>query len=215
MTPTEQQRDARKQAFGYTCRACSRCCAHKVIQVNPYEIARLARGMAMSTADFRARYTERGGAILKRNDDDVCVFLTDKGCGVHPDRPLVCRLYPLGRRVTPDNVEIWLRATPHPQSEGTFSEDGTIADFIEAQGALPYMRAADDYADWVRKASAVVDAQTVDTGGDADELLDMDGAISAWCKNTGTAEPADIEQRRLLHLTILYRQIEPVEGGKT
>jgi Fe-S-cluster containining protein len=217
MTLTPQQQNARGEPFGYTCRACSRCCAHKIIQVNPYEIARLARHAGLSTADFRARYTERDGAILKRTDDDVCVFLGDQGCSVHPDRPLVCRLYPLGRRASPDGVEVWLRATPHPQSEGIYSKDGTIGDFIAAQDALPFMRAADAYADWVRKASALIESETGETGdqSDTDDLLDMDGAISAWCRQTGTAEPSDIEERRQLHLAILYRQLEPVKGDRT
>ena len=213
---TPQQSAARAEPFGYTCRACSRCCAHKIIQVNPYEIARLARHLRMATREFRNRYTERG-AILKRNDDDVCVFLKDAGCSVHPARPLVCRLYPLGRRAAADGTEEWVRATPHPQSEGVYSKDGSIAAFIEAQGALPFLRAADDYADWVRKASSVVDAAPASTNeaADAEDLLDMDGAIAAWCERSGAAEPLDLEERRQLHLKILYRQIEPVEGEGT
>ena len=215
MTPTAQEKAARSEAFGYTCRACSRCCAHKIIQVNPYEIARLARHTGLSTAEFRARHTERGGAILKRTDDDVCVFLGERGCGVHPDRPLVCRLYPLGRRVSADGIETWVRATPHPQSEGVYSTDGTIGDFIAAQDALPFMRAADDYADWVRRAGATIGLGRDTDGTPAGDLLDMDSAISAWCGETGEEEPSDIEDRRKLHLKILYRLLEPVEGGMT
>jgi uncharacterized protein len=215
MTLTPQQQTARSEPFGYACRACSRCCAHKIIQVNPYEVARLARLMGLSTADFRARYTESGGAILKRTDDDVCVFLGETGCSVHPDRPLVCRLYPLGRRVSPDGVEVWVRATPHPQSEGVYSKNGAIGDFIAAQDALPFMRAADGYADWVRKASAVIEADPdlAQVTPMPDDLLDMDSTISAWCGETGTAEPQDIEERRQLHMKILYRQLEPAQGG--
>jgi len=214
--PTAQQLTARGEAFGYTCRACSRCCAHKIIQVNPYEIARLARRMGLSTSDFRDRYVERG-AILRRTDDDVCVFLSDKGCSVHADRPLVCRLYPLGRRESADGTEVWLRATPHPQSEGVYSTDGTIGDFIAAQGALPFMRAADDYADWVRKANEQIETEADNTGeaGGDDDLTDMDGAIAAWCEQTGAAEPSNIEDRRQLHLEILHRLLAPDKGGKT
>ncbi len=200
-----QQEQARKESFGYICRACSRCCPHKIIQVNPYEIARLARRLGLSTGAFRDRFTERGGAHLKRTDDDVCVFLTDDGCGVHPDRPLVCRLYPLGRRTTPDGNETWARATRPEDSEGEFTNGGTIADWIVAQGALPYMQAADDYADWVRKAYAATEELS---GAPPDltlsgDLLDMDCALSAWCAEQGIAEPDDIEARRLLHLKIL------------
>lgn len=212
---TPQQKSARSEAFGYRCRACSRCCAHKIIQVNPYEIARLARHLGLSTTEFRKRFTERD-AILKRNDDDVCVFLKDKGCSVHAERPLVCRLYPLGRRTSPDGTEVWLEATPHPQTEGIYSKNGTIGDFIAAQGALPFMRAADDYADWVRKASEQLEGQAAAAASaQTDDLTDMDGAITAWCSQTGAGEPSDIEERRKLHMEILYRQLEPDNGGKT
>jgi len=213
---TAQEQTARAEAFGYTCRACSRCCAHKIIQVNPYEIARLARRMGLSTSQFRSRYVERG-AVLARNDDDVCVFLSDKGCSVHADRPLVCRLYPLGRRTLPDGTEIWLHATPHPQSEGVCSKEGTIGDYIAAQGALPFMRAADDYADWVRKASEQLAAQagTASALSDTEDLTDIDEAIGAWCKRTGTPEPSDIEERRRLHMEILNRELEPDKGDMT
>lgn len=196
---------ARQEPFGYICRACSRCCPHKIIQVNPYEIARLARRLGLSTAAFRDRFTDRGGAVLKRDDKDACVFLTEDGCGVHPDRPLVCRLYPLGRSSMADGTEIWLRAERPEDSAGEMTVDGTIADWIAAQGALPYMQAADDYADWVRKAHATTEG-LFDGPADlslAGDLLDMDGAVSAYCAALGIGEPDDIEARRLLHMKIL------------
>ena len=211
---TQQHDTARSEAFGYICRACSRCCYHKVIQVNPYEIARLARHLGRSISEFRKHCTEDGaGAVLRRNSDDVCIFLGMSGCSVHADRPLVCRLYPLGRRVAPDGTETWLHTRPHPQSEGRYSRDGTIADYITAQGALPYIRAADEYAEWVRKAHALTQ-ETRDAPDAAADLLDMDAAISAHCRETQENEPADIEARRRLHMKILYRELERFQGGK-
>jgi len=211
MGALQQPEAARAEAFGYVCRACSRCCRHKVIQVNPYEAARLARLKGMTTGEFRAACTERGeGAVLRRTEDtDTCVFLTAKGCSVHSDRPLVCRLYPLGRRVAEGGTEEWLHAAPHPQSAGEYSKQGTIADYIAAQGALPFMQAADAYAQWVRDANAYL--ETAEDAA-ADDLVDMDGAIARHCEETGAAEPADIEQRRLLHMEILYRQINQPGG---
>ena len=101
-----QHRAAREQTFGYFCHACSRCCQGKVIQVNPYEIARLARHLDVSTGAFQEKWTEGGkGTVLARTEDDACVFLGRGGCTVHGDRPLVCRLYPLGRQYFPDGTE--------------------------------------------------------------------------------------------------------------
>lgn len=210
-----QQERARNEPFGYVCRACSRCCAHKVIQVNPYEIARLARRTEQTTSAFRDNCTEMSGAVLKRTEDDVCIFLGAEGCSVHPDRPLVCRLYPLGRRVAPDGTEVWLRSKPHPDSEGEYTIGGTIGDFIEAQGALPFMQAADNYAQWVREAGALIDASGDAANGVSipNDLLDMDSVIAAYCAETDVAEPSDIEDRRKLHMIVLYRQLDRIEGG--
>lgn len=209
--------DPRTEAFGYTCRRCMRCCHGKLIQVNPYEIARLARNRGQSTGEFRAAWTDDGaGNYLRRTVDNACVFLGAEGCTVHADRPLVCRLYPLGRRVTADGAESWSHATPHPQTEGVYSRDGTIAEFIAAQGAEPFMRAADQYVAWVRRAMDLFGAPPRRGGGDAgagasDNLLDMDAAIAAHCASIGIAEPDDIEARIDLHLEILHRQLDQVE----
>jgi Fe-S-cluster containining protein len=86
-------------AFSYEYKRCLRCCTGKRIRVNPYEVFRLARHLGTSTTDFLARYTIEGGTELARTGDERCVLLGESGCSVHPDRPLVCRLYPLGRHV--------------------------------------------------------------------------------------------------------------------
>ncbi len=211
----QQQETARKEAFGYVCHACSRCCRHKIIQVNPYEVARLAKRVGKTSAQFRADCTEDGaGVILRRTEDtDTCIFLGPQGCTVHPDRPLVCRLYPLGRRVAPDGSETWLHVVPHPQTAGEYSKKGTIGDYVTAQGALPFMRAADDYAQWVRDAGEYLgEAEDTETTDPAD-LIDMDAAIAAYCAASGTPEPSDIEERRKLHMTILYSHLDKQPGG--
>lgn len=199
-----QHEAARQEPFGYICRACSACCPHKYIQVNPYEVARLARHLGISTTEFLAVFTEQGGAILKRDREDVCLFLTAHGCSVYPERPLVCRLHPLGRHVAADGTEEWSRATPHPDSRGVYGA-GTIGEFIVAQGAMPFLQAADDYAEWVRAAQSAIDAGEADPDMPAEDLIDIDVAIATHLN--GAPEPDDIEARRRLHLDILYQTI--------
>lgn len=207
--------DARRQAFGYACRACSRCCKDKIIQVNPYEVARLARNLGLSTTEFRARHTDGGlGMHLARTaDGNTCVFLGPQGCTVHPDRPLVCRLYPLGRNEIPGGQERWLEVIPHPQSAGEYHGRGTIADYLAAQGAEPFLRAADGYVEWVRAATAFfADPANAEATIDTDPS-DMDAAIAAHCTKNGISEPDDMEERRLLHLEILDRTLREQAGG--
>src|SRR5450759_4005289 len=107
----------RASPFSYRCNACSRCCHHKGIRVGPYEILRLSRRLGMTTTDFIAQHTEAGGTILRSSDenDSACIFLTPKGCGVHPDRPVVCRIYPLARWLDPEGRESFGHMTPHPE----------------------------------------------------------------------------------------------------
>src|SRR5262249_23046631 len=140
------------------------CCHHKRIQLNPYELARLARNRGLTTTEFRAAWTEDGaGQVLRQTETGACVFLGAEGCTVHPDRPLVCRLYPLGRHVLADGSETFSHVEPHPQSRGNLTNTGTIADFLEAQGAGPFMEAADMYFFWL------CDAQRhLSEAGDAD-----------------------------------------------
>jgi uncharacterized protein len=210
----QQHETARNEAFGYLCRACSRCCYHKRIQVNPYEIARLARRTGQSAAQLRATSTEDGqGTFLKQKDDGACIFLGAQGCSVHPDRPLVCRLYPLGRRSLADGTEEWIELAPHPQTEGEYSRNGTIGGFIAAQGALPFIAAADGYAQWVRHAAAALESDAAVAADAPDDLLDMDLAIAAYCAARGKPEPQDVDERRDLHMRILYRYLEQVTGG--
>ena len=206
----------RTEAFSYECRRCMRCCAHKVIQINPYEVARLARNRGVSTTQFRERWTQDGaGTILARDETDICVFLGKDGCTVHPDRPLVCRLYPLGRQVDSAGKEVFSSVAPHPQSLGRFGFEETIADFLRTQDAYPFMKAADDYYRWICRVNDALapaeksDARIFDDArGTAVTWLDMDPALDQYCRAQGLAPPQDIEARRELHLRMLDANLE-------
>jgi Fe-S-cluster containining protein len=137
----------RGSAFSYRCNACSRCCHNKAIRVGPYEILRLARRLGISTTELISRYTEAGGTVLRtrEGDDHACVFLGAQGCSVHPDRPLACRLYPLALRIEPDGKESFGEVPGHPETEGTYGKDGTVAGFFDQQGVAPYLEMAARY----------------------------------------------------------------------
>ncbi len=73
--------------------------------------------------------------MLRTREDRSCVFLDERGCSVHPDRPLACRLYPLARWVDPDGNESFGHLEPHPQTAGVYGDKGTVADYLAAQGS--------------------------------------------------------------------------------
>jgi Fe-S-cluster containining protein len=215
---SQETRYTRDSAFSYACHACSRCCHDKIIQLNPYEVARLAHNRGTSTTEFLAQYTERSGTALRRTEQGACVFLTSQGCGVHPDRPLVCRLYPLGRRVTADGSEHFLEVKPHPETEGEYDSNGTVQEFLDRQGAGPFIDAADRYVDLVgrlsdalhahvgRDAQLAHDVQAVMEGvGQGQEhrvsdWLDMDRVIQIYCAQQQLPVPTDVPAKMRLHI---------------
>jgi len=209
--------EARAEPFGFVCSRCSHCCHDKLIQLNPYEIARLAANQGVGTVEFRERFTQDGeGLHLARTDDGACVFLGPQGCTVHPDRPLVCRLYPLGRQITASGGEKFVHATPHPLSGGSFHKRGTIADFLAAQDVEEFVQAADDYFSWFCRARDILadgSKGNPSLAADANELIDMDMAIAAHCIRTGEVAPSSIEERRRLHLAILDHAL--AESGRS
>jgi Fe-S-cluster containining protein len=100
--------------------------ATKAIRVSPYDILRLARYLCISTTQFIENHTEAGGTVLRPKENGDCGFLGERGCSVHADRPLVCRIYPLARWVSPDGDESFGHLTPHPKTEGVYDISGTV-----------------------------------------------------------------------------------------
>jgi len=219
MAPPDQVSGTRGEPFSYVCHRCLRCCHHKLIRLNPYEIARLARNRGQTTSEFQETSTttlENIGVVLRQREADAaCVFLTTDGCGVHPDRPLACRVYPLGRLVSAEGVETWTHVEPHPQTAGEYGKTGVIADFIAGQDTAQYIEATDEYAAWVRRAVALVSVQVRGEHeiplADLADLTDPDTAIAAHCSRIGAPEPVDIEARKRLHLSILHGLLDQYE----
>ena len=190
-------------AFSYACNRCKRCCSDKRIRVNPYETYRLARALGLSTTEFLVRHTIEQGTELARTDDGRCVFLGPEGCTVHADRPLVCRLYPLGRHVVDGEPDRFHHLEPHPESEGVFGDAGTVADYLAAQGAAPFMHAADVYLDVVAALAdtlASLHASPVSADDDLTTAwLDVDAVLA----RDAAPAPADAEEAMALHRAAL------------
>jgi len=196
--------------FSYRCTRCNRCCTGKRIQVNPYEIARIASARGVSTAEARERFTL--DSVLRQDDEDRCIFLGEQGCGIHGDRPLVCRLFPLGRVIESGGAVHFVRVDPS-WAHGDFGEAGVVADFVEVQGAAPFIAAADAYFDWychAREQLAAGETGIEESG--LGDLLDIDSQLAAYCGARGMKEPELPEERMRLHLDILGAILDGQSG---
>ncbi len=80
------------------------CCRRADATLAPYDILRLKQRLGLTSTEFLAKYTVpfqmdadgTPGVKLKTTDEGTCLLLDgDQGCGVYPDRPTVCRYYPL------------------------------------------------------------------------------------------------------------------------
>ncbi|NTV45422.1 MAG: YkgJ family cysteine cluster protein [Chlorobiales bacterium] len=220
MIPIQRKKLNRETPFSFSCGRCLRCCHLKKIQINPYEVARLARNRGLSTTEFIQRYTTTGGTVLKFDDNDMCPFLNEQGCSVHKDRPLVCRLYPLGRHVFDTGEEHFSEVEPHRECKGVYGKGGKVQSYLEEQGAIAFMEGADVYLNLLWKLLKVLEDETADlekqnviletvlnfSNEESEQqspLVDMDAAIEAYCKEHGQPVPEDLQLKMVLHVQII------------
>lgn len=208
----------RSTRFDFTCNRCLTCCQNKRIQLNPYEIARLASNLSLSTTDFIATHTADGGTTLRFTPEGRCTFLNSDGCGVHPDRPLVCRLYPLGRIMERDGQESFSQVQLDHGCQGISSETSSIKTYLGNQDAHPFLDAADQYLRLFWDIVASLDAVSPQEAKDVVQVVkdvsnnaaghdipwfDMDLAISMHPSTTAQGCPQNIQDKMALHIRVL------------
>lgn len=111
----------------------------------------MSRALGIGTTEFLSRYTEQGGTALRTAEDGRCLFVGPDGCRVHPHRPLVCRLYPLGRKTDSEGRESFAMYGIQPGCEAEIGRDGTVAEFLESQGVEPYFEWSRRYGEIYRR----------------------------------------------------------------
>jgi hypothetical protein len=89
----------------------------------------------------------------------------------------------LGRHLSGEGVETFSNLQPHPLSEGVYSNDGSVDDYLASQQAAPYIDAADRllavfHALYCRDSAAAGDSTTdADVTDDGTDWLDVDQVI--------------------------------------
>jgi uncharacterized protein len=83
------------------------CCGRIDIPLTPYDIVRIKKRLGVSSAEFLQIYTRseldeksRLPLVFLRmppETNNLCPFVTPKGCTIYTDRPCACRYYPIGQ----------------------------------------------------------------------------------------------------------------------
>jgi len=139
-----------------TCSRSGTCCHGKMVSLNPWELACLAKAKELTPKEFRDNYCESGGIRLRFNGAPgwkglpACSqYIPDFGCSVHSGRPLVCRLYPLGRQKQNEEQHYIYQGHEFPCMEGCPEvvdlPQMSVSDYIAGQGAGSFEAAQDEY----------------------------------------------------------------------
>lgn len=210
----------RESAFSYQCYACNNCCHNKLIQINPYELLRLSSCLGISTTQFRKKHLD--GQFLKQNKvSGACQFLGKEGCTVHKDRPLVCRLYPLGRLRMDNGNERFTELEPHPKSKGVYGGASKVGDYLKTQKVSSFLKAEKSYLKLIqqmaitalndescKKDEAVPFKGTKKAIGYTDWVLDPDPIIEKYCASKNIETPTKVEQKLKFHLVAIQSWVE-------
>jgi Fe-S-cluster containining protein len=163
---------------------CGPQCPGNRIPLTPYETARIAGGLGITTGELLSRYMEIGSAILNVKEDGTCVFhRDDEGCEVHQDRPLACRSF-LEPSDTPGRfVE---RARQYRQILRAWRRASLARDAGES-GGVGAPHPAPELGSWI---------------------LDVDSLVAERCAERGMSVPGDLEARIDIHLAALRSALE-------
>jgi Fe-S-cluster containining protein len=220
----------RESAFSFSCRACGRCCTGKIIMAGPHEILGMSRVLRINSTEFLALYTDNRGTTLRSEEDGRCVFLTASRCRVHPRRPLVCRLYPLGRTIDERGEERFALFPRQSDCESEVGREGTVGSFLESQGVGRYLDWSRRYGELYRRMIGLLDQ--LDAEGELDvpadpgvpgpeeglgrpnlsSWQDIDASLSEYCAAKGSAPPRDIDEAIDLHLRAIKEWLDDLES---
>ena len=228
MSDPEPQTLTRNSAFSYTCNRCMSCCHDAHIALDPYEIARLARNLRISTTEFIAKYLIEGGIVLRNKHGGACGLLGDGACSVYQDRPLVCRTYPLRRRSGVGGEEFIKPRELLPTGKGILGESGTVEGFLKGHDIAPFVAASDRYFGLVQHIIEALGSMIRSTPGlfapirdmmqlhfkfrtnSVPEMVDVDRVAAEYCRARGKDQPEDLDELISTHIRAIEEKLTAV-----
>lgn len=158
-----------------TCSRTGTCCHGKLVLLNPWELAYIAREKKLTPREFRDNYCDYGGIRLRFNGaagwkgQPACSqYIENFGCSVHSGRPLSCRLYPLGRQLQSGSVHYIYEGTVFPCLEGCPEVTGlphlTVEEYLTGQHTANFEKAQDEYLEVMQNLADIAFALFLDSG---------------------------------------------------
>lgn len=105
-----------EDTFDFSCDRCGRCCRNREdILLSPHDLYRIAKYLGKTPKEIVETYCEWyiGDSsrvpiirLLPKQYRKTCPFLSKDGCSIHPAKPNVCALFPLGRGMEPNKEEL-------------------------------------------------------------------------------------------------------------
>ena len=96
----------------FTCqRGCTNCCeVQGYVYLTEADLRNAARYLNMTPAAFARKYVYRTRHLLRlrKPREKQCHFLVNGGCGIHPVKPVQCRLFPFWPELV-ENGTTWRR----------------------------------------------------------------------------------------------------------
>jgi len=185
-----------------TCSRTGTCCHDKNVSLNPWELICLAKAKGLSSKEFQLQFCDLGGIrmrFIKEKDskfESTCSQYVDGfGCSVHEGRPLVCRLYPLGRQKQGAETIYMYQGNEFPCLKGCPEVVNlpylTVGDYIDGQSASSFELMQDTYLEFMQEIADIGFALFLETG-----LASSDNGttLSIWRK-MGEENPEQLFER--------------------
>ena len=77
------------------CYICGLCCKDEYLSINEMDANRISRKLGIKKETFLNQYTHYETEVFDTVMNMPCAFLKDNRCSIYPDRPDVCRNYPI------------------------------------------------------------------------------------------------------------------------
>ena len=157
-----------------TCSRKGTCCHGKLVLLNPWELAILAREKKITPMEFRDQYCDFGGIRLRfdaearwRGQQACSQYVVGFGCSVHLGRPLACRLYPLGRQIQSEVIHYMYQGDAFPCLDGCPEVSGlpqlSVGEYLKGQQTGNFEKAQDAYLDMVEHIADIAFELLLDT----------------------------------------------------